>query len=132
MRANMPGAMSAKACNAVSAGTLPAALSPNACAVSAASMLAASMLAPTMSASMLAPAMSPSMLAPAMSTATMPAAATMSAATPAGVCFECEKRHYEEQRSSQASAGRHYRPHGPAGLGARRRRHSLGKVPKSF
>ncbi len=108
----MPGAMSAKACDAVSAATVPAALSPNACAVSAATMLAA-----TMPASMLA--------------TTMPAA-TMSAATPAGVCFKCEKRHYEEQRSRQASAGRQHRPYGPAGLGARRRRLSLGILPKSF
>jgi hypothetical protein len=112
MSATMSGAMSAKASDAVSAATVPAALSPNACAVSAASMLAA-----TMPASMLA--------------TTMPAA-TMSAATPAGVCFECEKRHDEEQRSRQASAGRQHRPHGPARMGARRRRLSLGIVPKSF
>jgi hypothetical protein len=111
--------MSARACDAVSAATVPAALSPNACAVSAATMLAAStMLAATMPATMLA-------------TTTMPAA-TMPAATPAGVCFECEKRHDEEQRSRQASAGRQHRPHGPAGLGARRRRLSLGILPKSF
>jgi hypothetical protein len=111
--------MSARACDAVSAATVPAALSPNACAVSAATMLAAStMLAATMPATMLA-------------TTTMPAA-TMPAATPAGVCFECEKRHDEEQRSRQASAGRQHRPHGPAGLGGRRRRLSLGILPKSF
>jgi hypothetical protein len=102
-------------------------MSAKACdAVSAASMLAASMLAATMPASMLAATMPASMLA-----TTMPAA-TMPAATPAGVCFECEKRHYEEQRSRQASAGRQHRPHGPAGLGARRRRLSLGILPKSF
>jgi hypothetical protein len=110
--------MSARACDAVSAATVPAALSPNACAVSAATMLAAStMLAATMPATMLA-------------TTTMPAA-TMPAATPAGVCFECEKRHDEEQRSRQASAGRQHRPHSPAGPGARRRL-SLGILPKSF
>jgi hypothetical protein len=116
MSATMSGAMSAKASDAVSAATVPAALSPNACAVSAATM-PASMFAATMPASMLA--------------TTMPAA-TMSAATPAGVCFECEKRHDEEQRSRQASAGRQHRPHGPARMGARRRRLSLGIVPKSF
>jgi hypothetical protein len=114
MSANMPGAMSANACDAVSAATMLAATTMLA-TVSAA--MSASMLAATMPATMLA--------------TTMPAA-TMSAATPAGVCFECEKRHDEEQRSRQASAGRQYRPHGPAGLGARRRRLSLGIVPKSF
>jgi hypothetical protein len=114
MSANMPGAMSAKACDAVSAAT----------------MLAASMLAATMPATMLAATMLATMPASMLAT-TMPAA-TMPAATPAGVCFECEKRHDEEQRSRQASAGRQYRPHGPAGLGARRRRLSLGIVPKSF
>jgi hypothetical protein len=122
MSATMPGAMSAKASDAVSAATVPAALSPNACAVSAASMLAA-----TMPASMLAATMPASMLA-----TTMPAA-TMSAATPAGVCFECEKRHDEEQRSRQASAGRQHRPHGPAGLGTphRRDRPTLGISPRT-
>jgi hypothetical protein len=114
MSANMPGAMSAKACDAVSAATMLAA-TPMLATVSA--TMPASMLAATMPATMLA--------------TTMPAA-TMSAATPAGVCFECEKRHYEEQRSRQASAGRQHRPHGPAGLGARRRRLSLGILPKSF
>jgi hypothetical protein len=109
MTANMPGAMSANACDAVSAATTMLAT------VSAA--MSASMLAATMPATMLA--------------TTMPAA-TMSAATPAGVCFECEKRHDEEQRSRQASAGRQHRPHGPARMGARRRRLSLGIVPKSF
>jgi hypothetical protein len=116
---------------------MPAALSPNACAVSAATMLAASMpatmLAASMPATMLAAAMPATMLAatmPASMLATTMPAATMPAATPAGVCFECEKRHYEEQRSRQAS--RQHRPHGPAGLGARRRRLSLGIRPKSF
>jgi hypothetical protein len=122
MSANMPGAMSAK----VSAATVPAALSPNACAVSAATMLAATTMLANVSAAMPA-----TMLATTMPAATMPAA-TMPAATPAGVCFECEKRHYEKQRSRQASAGRQHRPHGPAGLGARRRRLSLGILPKSF
>jgi hypothetical protein len=114
MTANMPGAMSANACDAVSAATMLAATTMLA-TVSAA--MSASMLAATMPATMLA--------------TTMPAA-TMSAATPAGVCFECEKRHDEEQRSRQASAGRQHRPHGPARMGARRRRLSLGIVPKSF
>jgi hypothetical protein len=127
MSATMPGAMSAKASDAVSAATVPAALSPNACAVSAATMLAA-----TMPASMLAATMPASMLATTMLAATM-SAATMSAATPAGVCFECEKRHDEEQRSRQASAGRQHRPHGPAGLGTphRRGRPTLGISPRT-
>jgi hypothetical protein len=115
MTANMPGAMSANACDAVSAATMLAATTMPAATMSAA--MSASMLAATMPATMLA--------------TTMPAA-TMSAATPAGVCFECEKRHDEEQRSRQASAGRQHRPHGPARMGARRRRLSLGIVPKSF
>jgi hypothetical protein len=114
MTANMPGAMSANACDAVSAATMLAATTMLA-TVSAA--MSASMLAATMPATMLA--------------TTMPAA-TMSAATPAGVCFECEKRHDEEQRSRQASAGRQHRPHGPARMGAGRRRPRPGIVPKSF
>jgi len=64
------------------------------------------------------------------SAATVAAAAVSAAA--AGICFECEKRHDEEQHRSNASAGRQNRPHGPAGLGARRRRLSLGILPKSF
>src|SRR5262245_54538749 len=56
--------------------------------------------------------------------ATMPAAtvpaATVSAATAARVCFECEKRHDEEQHRGQASAGRQHQLHGAAGLGAPR------------
>jgi hypothetical protein len=111
--------MSAKACDAVSAATM---------------LAASTMLAATMPAAMSAKAgtvFAAAMPATMLATTTMPAA-TMPAATPAGVCFECEKRHDEEQRSRQASAGRQHRPHGPAGLGARRRRLSLGILPKSF
>ena len=104
MSANMPGAMSANACDAVSAATMLAATTMLA-TVSAA--MSASMLAATMPATMLA--------------TTMPAA-TMSAATPAGVCFECEKRHDEEQHRGNASAGRQHRPRSIAGLGAPPRR----------
>jgi hypothetical protein len=62
-------------------------------------------------------------------TATVPAAA-------AGVYFECEKRHDEEQHRGNATAGRQHRPHGAAGPGAPHRRGwlSLGIPPqtKSF
>src|SRR5262249_57765104 len=61
-------------------------------------------------------------------------AATVSAATSAaGVCFECEKRHDEEQHCGHASAGRQHRPHGATGLGAphRRGRLSLGIPPRT-
>jgi hypothetical protein len=75
---------------------------------------------------------------PAAVSATMPAAtvsaATVSAATAAaGVCFECDKRHDEEQHRGHASAGRQHRPHGAAGLGAphARGRLSLGMPPRT-
>jgi hypothetical protein len=41
-------------------------------------------------------------------TAATVSATTMPAATAAGVCFECEKRHDEEQHRGQASAGRQH------------------------
>jgi len=64
-------------------------------------------------------------------TAAMSPAATMPAAT-AGVCFECEKRHDDEQHSGNASAGRQHRLHDPAGLGASRRgRLSLAASPRT-
>jgi hypothetical protein len=88
---------------AVAAATVPAAMSAKACAVSSATMSAA--------------AMSPAAMSPA---------ATMSAATAAAaVCFECEKRHDEEQHRSNASAGRQHRSCGAAGLGPPRRRGRL-------
>ena len=89
---------------AVSAAAVSAAMSANAFTVSAASMPAASM-----------------------------PAASMAAATPAGVCFECEKRYYEEQHSGRASAGRQHRPCSVAGLGAPhpRGRLSLGTLPRT-
>jgi hypothetical protein len=69
---------------------------------------------------------------PAAVSTTMPAA-TASAATAARVCFECEKRHDEEQRRGHASADRQHRPHGAAGLGAPRPRGrlSLGIPPRT-
>src|SRR5215831_871901 len=67
---------------------------------------------------------------PAAVSTTMPAA-TASAATAARVCFECEKRHDEEQRRGHARADRQYRPHGAAGLGAPRGRLSLGIPPRT-
>ena len=76
--------------------------------------------------------------APTMPTATaaMAPAATMPAATApatAGVCFECEKRHDDEQHRGHASAGRQHQLHGAAGLGAphRRGRLSLGVSPRT-
>src|SRR5262245_10692341 len=60
-----------------------------------------------------------------MPTATMSPAATMAAAT-AGVCFECEKRHDDEQHRGHASASRQHYPHGAAGLDAPQHRGRLG------
>jgi hypothetical protein len=62
-------------------------------------------------------------------TAAMSPAATMAAATApatAGVCFECEKRHDDEQRRGNTSAGRQHRLHHAAGRGASRGRQNLG------
>jgi hypothetical protein len=56
----------------------------------------------------------------AVSAATVPTAAVSAAA--AGICFECEKRHDEEQHRGNASAGRQNRTHGTAGLGTPHRR----------
>src|SRR5262245_46422014 len=62
----------------------------------------------------------------AMPSATMsPAAMSPAATAAAGVCFECEKRHDEEQHRGHASAGRQHQLHGAAGLGAPRRRGRL-------
>ena len=67
---------------------------------------------------------------PAAVSTTMPATVS---ATAARVCFECEKRHDEEQRRGHASADRQHRPHGAAGLGAPRPRGplSLGIPPRT-
>jgi hypothetical protein len=68
------------------------------------------------------------------SATTMPTAtAAMSPAATAGVCFECEKRHDDEQHRGHASAGRQHQLHGAAGLGAphRRGRLSLGVSPRT-
>ena len=66
------------------------------------------------------------------STATVSAAVSTATAA-AGVCFECDKRHDEEQHRGHANAGRQYRPHGAAGLGAPHRcgRLSLGIPPRT-
>jgi len=96
----------------------PAAMSAKACAVSSATVSAAAMSAAAMSAA-------------AMSPATMPAAA---AATPAaGVCFEREKRHDQEQHRDHAGAGRQHQLHGAAGLGPLHRwgRLNLGISPRT-
>jgi hypothetical protein len=61
----------------------------------------------------------------AVSAATVPTAAVSTAAVSAaaaGICFECEKRHDEEQHRGNASAGRQHRTHGTAGLGTPHRR----------
>ncbi len=70
----------------------------------------------------------PAAVSAAVSAATMPAAAAA-----AGVCFECEKKHDEEQHRGNASAGRQYRTHGAAGLGTPhpRGRLSLGIPPRT-
>src|SRR5262245_2502583 len=62
-----------------------------------------------------------------------PAAMSPAATAAAGVCFECEKRHDEEQHRGHASAGRQHQLHGAAGLGAPRRRGrlSLGVSPRT-
>jgi hypothetical protein len=86
-----------------------------------------------MSATVPSATMSAAVSTTTVSAATMPAA-TMSAATAAaGVCFECEKRHDDEQHRGDASAGRQQQPHGAAGLGAPHRygRLSLGISPRT-
>ena len=97
----------------------PAAMPAKACAVSTATMSTATMSA--------AAAMSAASMSPA--TATVPAAT----ATPAGVCFECEKRYDDEHHRGHASASRQYQLHGAARLGAphRRGRLSLGMSPRT-
>jgi hypothetical protein len=114
----------------VSAATVAAAvfLFAKAGTVSTATMFAATVAAATMlAATVPAATMSPSM-APAVAS-TVPAAT----ATAAGVCFECEKRHHEEQHRDQASAGRQHRPHSVAALRAphHRGRLSLAIPPRT-
>jgi hypothetical protein len=149
----MPAAaVSGKAC-AVSAATMPA-YSEFATTVSAASVFAtmptASVFATMPAASVFATMPTASVFAtmPTASVfATMPAAAvsatvsaaavsatTVSAATALRVCFECEKRHDEEQHRGQASAGRQHQPHNAVGLRAaphRCGRLSLGILPRT-
>jgi hypothetical protein len=126
-----------------------AAVSGEACAVSAtmpaasvfATMPAASVFATVSAASVFA-TMPTATVSAASVFATVPAAtvsaatvsaATVSAATALRVCFECEKRHDEEQHRGQASAGRQHQPHGAVGLGAPHRcdRLSLGILPRT-
>jgi hypothetical protein len=136
----MPAAtVSGKAC-AVFAATVSAAMSDKACPVPAATMFgtmpAATMFgtmpAATMFGTMPAATMFATVPAATMAAAAVPAA-TVSAATALRVCFECEKRHDEEQHRGQASAGRQHQPHGAAGLGAPHRcgRLSLGILPRT-
>ena len=60
-------------------------------------------------------------------------AAVSTATAAAGVCFECDKRHDEDQHRCYASARRQHRDHGAAGLGAPHRcgRLSLGIPPRT-
>jgi hypothetical protein len=83
-------------------------------------------------AEMAAAAVAAKSVAATVSTATVSAAVSTATAT-AGVCFECDKRHDEEQHRSHASAGRQHRPHGAAGLVAphARGRLSLGIPPRT-
>jgi hypothetical protein len=83
-------------------------------------------------AEMAAAAVAAKSVAATVSTATVSAAVSTATAT-AGVCFECDKRHDEEQHRGHASAGRQHRPHGAAGLVAphARGRLSLGIPPRT-
>jgi hypothetical protein len=87
---------------------------------------------PAKPAEMAAAAVAAKSVAATVSTATVSAAVSTATAT-AGVCFECDKRHDEEQHRSHASAGRQHRPHGAAGLVAphARGRLSLGIPPRT-
>ena len=62
----------------------------------------------------------------AMSSATAAMSPATTAPATAGVCFECEKRHDDEQHRGNANAGRQHLPYGAAGLGAPHRRGQLG------
>jgi hypothetical protein len=128
--ATVSAAVSGKSC-AVSAATVSAAMSDKACPVPAATMFG-TMPAATMFGTMPAATMFATVPAATMAAAAVPAA-TVSAATALRVCFECEKRHDEEQHRGQASAGRQHQPHSVAGLRARHRasRPSLGITPRT-
>jgi hypothetical protein len=131
----MPAAtVSGKAC-AVSAAPVFAAMSDKACPVPAATMFG-TMPAATMFGTMPAATMPAATMFATMPADTMAAAvpaATVSAATALPVCFECDKRHEEEQHRGHASAGRQHRPYGAAGVGAPhpRGRLSLGIPPRT-
>src|SRR5262249_56939446 len=89
----------------------PAAMSAEACEVSSTTM-------PTATA--------------AMSSATAAMSPATTAPATAGVCFECEKRHDDEQHRGDASAGRRHQPYAAPGLGAPHRRGRLSPRTKSF
>jgi hypothetical protein len=65
--------------------------------------------------------------------ATVPATAVSAATAAAGVRFEGEKRHDEQQHRGHESAGRQHQPDCAAGLGAPHRcgRLSLGILPRT-
>ena len=105
MTCNMPDTMSAGTATmsndcavpaaAVSTNTYPVAASMPTATVSPAAVTTTSMSAAVAAATM---------TAASVSAATM-SAATVSTAATAGVCFECENRHYDEQRGDRASRG---------------------------
>ena len=115
-------AMSDKACPVPPAtvfGTMPAATMAAATmfATVPAATVFGTMAAATMAATVPAATMFGTM--PAATMAAAVPAATVSAATALRVCFECDKRHDEEQHRGHASASRQHRPYGAAaGLGA--------------
>jgi hypothetical protein len=84
---------------AVSANTYPVAASMPTATVSPAAVASTSMSAAVAAATMTAASVSAATMPPTMSAATVSTAAT------AGVCFECENRHYDEQRGDRASRG---------------------------
>jgi hypothetical protein len=152
MSRDMPDTISTQACAvssdsmslddcAVAAASAPAAMS-NDCAVPAAAVsntctvISAATVSPATvaSASMsAAPTMSATTVAaPTMSTAVSPATVSAAAPAPTGICFEYEKRHYEEQRSGDASRGGQHRPCNVAGLGIPCRcRRTVGVLPRA-
>ena len=97
-----------------------------------AEMAAAAVAAKSVAATVSTATVSTATVSATVSTATVSAAVSTATAA-AGVCFECDKRHDEEQHRGHANAGRQHRPHGAAGLVAphARGRLSLGIPPRT-
>jgi hypothetical protein len=107
----------------------PAAMAAKASEVSATTAMSAKASEVSATTAMSAKASEVSATTMPTATAAMSPAATMAAATApatAGVCFECEKRHDDEQRRGNTSAGRQHLLHHAAGRGASRGRQNLG------